>query len=113
MSNQLVKAVFKGIPNVKEIYRGDGLYCHTRDKKSCVVAITEEKAIQLIADFPDEWDFPEIKNIKDFTKDFQEYRNRMIAAAENKKGIKVTYPDGTEEYYPSDSKVKIIKARKK
>lgn len=103
------KAVFVGITNIKTRYQGDGIKCDVSSPKTCKIDVPEAKAIQLMVDHPDEWEFPTVKNRKKFMKDYQ---NRMIAEAENAKGIKVVYSDGKEEHYPSDSKIDVVKPKK-
>ena len=112
--SQLIQAKFIGIPNKKSVYRGDGLECHLSYPKSCDVLVSEAKAAQLLKDFPVEWEFPEIKDRKQFLKSFEQYSNRMIAHAESKKGIKISYTDSRpDEYYPDDAVITISKPKKK
>ena len=111
--SELIKAVYLGIPNVKKVYRSADLYCNTDEKPTCRVTVSESTAVQLMKDCPDEWNFPDIADKKFFIRDFKDYSNRMIASAQNKKGIKITYPDGTEKYYPEDSEIVINKPKKK
>lgn len=112
--SELIKAVFLGIPNIKKVYRSANYYCNVDEPKTCMITVPEAKAVQLMKDCPNEWNFPDIEDKAFFIRDYKEYSNRMIASAQNKKGIRITYPDGRpDEFYPENSDIKINKPKKK
>ncbi|KKN18468.1 hypothetical protein LCGC14_0955530 [marine sediment metagenome] len=112
--SELIKALYLGIPNVKKVYRSANVYCNVDEKHTCMVMIPEYKAVQLMKDCPEEWEFPDIMDKEFFIRDFDSYNNRMIAHAKSKKGIKISYSDDRpDEYYPEDAVISISKPKKK
>lgn len=94
-----VRAIFVG-SYAKTVYRGDGLVCNIDHPETCEVLVTEEKAAQLLHDFPTEWNFPDL-NLKKLAKKYIEPNS--IAT----KGILITYPDGKEKVLPPGAEISV------
>jgi hypothetical protein len=114
MAKKAVKKVrmkYLGIPNVKNKYVGDGLYCDTNKPDTCDVEISDFHAAKLLSDFPQEWEANELDlggtPVEKFIND-SDYHNKMIASATAKKGVVVTYPDGSEMTYPAGCDIKVV-----
>ncbi len=101
---------YKGIPNVKHKYVGDGLHCDLNNPESCKVEVADYHAASLLADFPNEWEVNELDlqvPLEKFIKQ-SDYRNKMIAHSIATKGVVVSYPDGSEMTYPAGCEIKVI-----
>ncbi len=107
----LVTAVFKGIPNKKEVYRGDGLTCNVKKPKTCIVQVTPEKAGQLAKDFPKEWEFPDIDTVG-LINIWNKQQSSIVAGADAKKGVRVIHADGKIDTYPAGTKLVVEKSGK-
>ena len=106
-----IRLTYKGIPNVKTKYTGNGITCNTMVPESCDVELPDFHAAQLLSDFPEEWAVNELdiegKSVEKFIKG-SDYQNKMIAHATAKKGIVVSYPDGSEMTYPAGCDIKVV-----
>ncbi len=82
-----VKLKFKGIPNVQTKYRGDRLNCDTSRPDSCIVEVTEDKAEQLLKDFPEAWEKFKLEPKKTETKNVEKtsYSNKMVGKSKVRK----------------------------
>lgn len=98
-----INAVFVG-SEAKTRYRGDGLSCDLDQPDTCNVVVSDDKAFQLMRDFPGEWEFPDLRK----RKFLREYEKTLRTRIEATKGIKVTdIATGKEEIYPPGTEIAI------
>lgn len=98
----LISIKFKGIDNVKEVYRGDGLVLNAGETADVEI----HKAAQVLKDFPDEFELVGITD-KEFSRIYDDYQDRMVASAASRKGIRVLDEFGNEMFYPAGSTVTV------
>ena len=103
---------FKGIPGKKDTYRGLDNDVELVLKEGESVEVTEEKAYQLLKDFPIEWELVN-KNGEDFLKMYEGlYFDKMLGGAKANKGFVISDPWGNTNKYPPDVEVIIRRPSK-
>jgi len=104
-NKDLIRVIFKGIPNKFERYSGDKIDCRLSSPASCVVDVSVLKACQLYADFPGQWEFPDV-DMKALSLD---YNPKLLVQAISKKGVTLIHASGRKEHFPAGTKFQIIK----
>ena len=103
---------FVGIPNVKQLYRGDNdVFCDTEKPETCIVNFDLKTAANLLRDHAPEWEMVgKDRDLKTWIADQLGvmFNNKVQGSAASqvlKGGAKIVNADGTEIHLPAGSRV--------